>query len=157
MYNVIIIHESILIINPELHEKTTTTSTAFFNDIVPIQQFNMHHMNSTTKTQSKLNKEWTQFFQQALHPRKLQHNHNIQLAHQNRHPTLSRQDNKPMGDTFYKENENEQIWNVNANTILTHNNYAELNKLCLSIAEYNFSIVGLQEINLDLDLHWKWG
>ena len=89
-------------------------------------------------------------FQHALHPRKIQLKKNIQLPHCNRHPTLSRQDNKPMGDTFYKEHENIRIWNINANTILTHNDYAELNELCLSIAEYNISIVGFQEINLDL-------
>lgn len=39
---------------------------------------------------------------------------------------------------------------MNANIILIHDKYAELNELCLLILEYIILIVGFQEVNLDL-------
>lgn len=42
------------------------------------------------------------------------------------------------------------MWNVNANTLITYNNYFKLHELYLAVIEYNFSVLGFQEINLNL-------
>ena len=42
------------------------------------------------------------------------------------------------------------MWNVNTNTLLTHNDYTKLHELCLAVIEYNINVLGFQGINLNL-------
>ena len=43
-----------------------------------------------------------------------------------------------------------RIWGVNANTILAHNDFYKLHKLCVSIVKYNIDVVCFQEININI-------
>ena len=55
-----------------------------------------------------------------------------------------------MGDPFTKYHIGIRIWNVNANKILMHENFAELHTVYLSIIEYDINVISFQEVNLDL-------
>ena len=97
----------------------------------------------------KINNKWKIFFSKALQPKNII-NTKIQLTNRERQTLLYDQENKQMGDDFNKDHNTLGVLNVNGNTILIHDNYEELNKLCFLILEYNISIVGFQEVNLNL-------
>ena len=101
----------------------------------------------------KLNKEWATFFSHALQPKiKSPNDVAIQVPNIKRQQLLTPNidQTQHIGGEFSKDHNAIRMWNVNANTILTHNDYSELHELCLSIIDYNINIVGFQEINLNL-------
>lgn len=55
-----------------------------------------------------------------------------------------------MGYPFKTKHSVFRIWNVNVNTILTHNDFAEIHALCIFTNRYNVAIVDFQEVNLNL-------
>ena len=44
-----------------------------------------------------------------------------------------------------------RIWWNNANTLLQHDDFAELHELCLTLREHKVGIIALQEVNLNLN------
>ena len=58
--------------------------------------------------------------------------------------------NIKVGGNFIPKHKDLRIWNINANTLLSHNNLAELHDLRISLIKYNVDIINMQEINLDL-------
>ena len=48
------------------------------------------------------------------------------------------------------DNNDLRIWSINANTLLTHNNFSELHESCISALHNKITILCLQEININI-------
>ena len=100
----------------------------------------------------RLNAAWRKSFRAALRPETLLQDEpeSHQLPDRAKPSAEIQQDNDHIGSQFTKSHNSFRIWNINANTILTHQDYSELHELCISLVEYGVAAVSFSEVNLDL-------
>jgi hypothetical protein len=99
---------------------------------------------------SQLSPAWQTIFQTRLQPNHTQLN-TAGYPTRVTQPPIQQTANNPCGSSFTKDYGGLRIWWNNANTLLQHDDFAELHELCLTLREYKVGIVALQEVNLNLN------
>ena len=100
---------------------------------------------------TNLNTMWRTRFLNSLFPDTIAlENTNMQKPDESRKLQQIQHENYPIGSPFANDHNSFRIWNINANTITTKEDFSELHELCLSLNHFKVSAVGFQEVNLDL-------
>jgi hypothetical protein len=98
---------------------------------------------------SQLSPAWQQIFQTSLTPATRQLSPSG-FPLREIQPPIQTPQNEPCGSSFDKQYDGLRIWWNNANTLVQHDDFAELHELCLTLLEYNVGIIALQELNLNV-------
>lgn len=120
-----------------------------FDDIENISRNGPTNMVLHSNLQASIGDQWKKLFATALCPKVIK-DPRIQLPHNTRQQRLQINTNGKIGDAFVKDHNCFRIWNVNANTILAHDDYAEFHDLCAQLKKYNVAVLGMQELNVDI-------
>ena len=127
--------EDLITIDAEDYEfEPTIPSEDYFKDAdeTPVRKSN----RNKSINKSILNKASTQFISNAIKPRNTNINEEY-FPPKDHQTSLLKQNNSPAGDKFQKDHTSFRIMTINMNTLLMHNEFAELHKLCISSKEYN--------------------
>ena len=116
-------------------KKMKQTNTEYKETIQKKKQGGEEVRVPTKDSNNLLTPAWQRIFTKTMQPPNIKEQAETkkQLPKKARKATLQQNENKALGDEMTPAHKDIRIWSVNANTLLLHDDLAELNELCISI------------------------